>query len=643
MDFAGRGFYDAPFPSDHRRYADGTVRMARFPNPDGVEFADLVIGLLDGEASGFGLTSGLFLRTTGPIDPASLPDLDESVEVGAPVFLVAIDPSSPHFGTRIPIDVRFREDPGPFGDPNLITAVPLQGVPLRPEERYAIVVTTAVSDSDGVPLEPAPEVATLLYGSAPHGLSGEARDVYAEALWALPALGVSPLSVAGLGVFTTGDPDAELGALVEDVNAKFSPRPRSPFAQTDLFDAYCVYETTVDMPVYQAGNPPYLTGGGGFVWDEFGVPVVDHMEEARLVVSVPRAAMPGDGWPTAVMIRTGGGGDRPMVDRGTRDAEGEVLEPGSGPALQYARAGFAGVSVDGPHGGIRNVTGGDEQFLIFNIANPVALRDNLRQSALELTLLPDLLDDLEIDVSDCPGATATARFDTKTLALMGHSMGATIAPLVLANEPRYRAGILSGAGGSWIHNVMYKQSPIEVRPLAETIIGYSRDGRSLEEDDPLLDMLQWAGEAADPPVYGRRIVREPGGAAPRHVLMFQGIVDTYILPPIANTTSLSLGLDLAGEPLDADNPDLQQFTPLADVVAYGGGTTIDLPASGNRTVGDAEVTAVVVQHAEDGVEDGHEVVFQLSEAQDQYRCFLETFRAGLPVVPLGGGPCGPTR
>jgi pimeloyl-ACP methyl ester carboxylesterase len=635
MDFGGAGFYDAPFPSDHRRYPNGTVRMADFPNPDGRGLVDLVVGLLDGEVGGFGLTSGLYFRSAAPIDPERLPDLHGSVGVGTPVFLVPIDPSSPHFGTRVPIDVRFREDAGPFGERNLITAVPLQGVPLRPGERYAAVVTTDLVDIDGIPLAPASEVATLLRGDAPPGLTGDTLEAYVDALWALPAVGVSPFEVAALSVFTTGDPGVDLALLVEDANAKFSPRPLLAFAQTDIFDPYCVYETRLEFPVYQGGTPPYLGGGGGFVWDVHGVPVVDHLEESRLVVTVPRATMPVGGLPTAVMIRTGAGGDRPIFERGTQDSEGEVLEPGTGPALHYARAGFAGVSVDGPHGGIRNITGGDEQFLIFNISNPVALRDNLRQSALELTLLPDLLDDLQIDVSDCPGAGPSATFDVGTVALMGHSMGATIAPLVLAHEPRFRATILSGAGGSWIQNVMYKESPLHVRPFAEAMIGYGDAGHSLEEDDPFLGVLQWAGESADPPVYGRAIVREPVDSDPRHVLMFQGIVDTYIFPPIANTTSLSLGLDLAGEALDEQHPDLQHFTPLAEVVAYGGGTTIDLPASGNLSVQGVDVTAVVVQHTEDGVEDGHEVMFQLPDPKHQYRCFLETFRDGVPVVPVG--------
>ena len=47
---------------------------------------------------------------------------------------------------------------------------------------------------------------------------------------------------------------------------------------------------------------------------------------------------------------------------------------------------ISGITSDGPHGGARTVSGGDEQLLIFNITNPPAMRDNIRQSALELVL-----------------------------------------------------------------------------------------------------------------------------------------------------------------------------------------------------------------------------------------------------------------
>jgi hypothetical protein len=42
---------------------------------------------------------------------------------------------------------------------------------------------------------------------------------------------------------------------------------------------------------------------------------------------------------------------------------------------------------------------------------------------------------------------------------------------------------------------------------------------------------------------------------------------------------------------------------------------------------------VVTQHAEGGVEDGHEVVFQTPGPKRQYRCFLDAVASGrAPVV-----------
>jgi hypothetical protein len=214
-------------------------------------------------------------------------------------------------------------------------------------------------------------------------------------------------------------------------------------------------------------------------------------------------------------------------------------------------------------------------------------------------------------------------------------MGATIAPLTLAVEPRYRAAILSGAGGSWIENVIHKLSPLPVKPLAEILIGYPPRGLELTEHDPFLNLLQWAGEAADPPAYAWNLVHDAPND-PIHVLMLQGIVDTYILPPIANTTSLSLGLDLAGGSLDVDEPRLSEFLPLEELLPYREREQLTLPASGT-----AGATAVVVQHLEDGIEDGHEVMFQTEGARHQVRCFLESYLTGMPVVVAAGSVLDP--
>lgn len=591
MDFAA-GFYDAPFPSEGRDVAD-------FPNPDGVPLVEQLRALL-ADPAGFGRTSAVFFTAERPLDPASLPTLSETTEPGAPIYLIDIDPDSPERGRRIPLLVAVLDDGGPFGADNLLSLLPLQGVPLRAGTRYAAVVTRELRTAGGVALGQAPAIEALRDGELAPGMD----PIFAEALDALTTLGQDSEQIAAFTFFSTGRPEDEL-AVLRDA----APEVRGPtsLALTEVFDGFCVFEGEVEMPVYQQGEPPYLTSGGGIVFDG-GVPELDHWDASRFVLTVPRSGV--SALPTAVLIRTGGGGDRPLVDRGVRDADGQVLVPGTGPATWISAAGYAGVSVDGPHGGLRNPSGGDEQFLMFNINNPTALRDNVRQSALEIALLPELLDGFVLDSSDCPGAARTVTLGAP-FALAGHSMGATIAPLTLAIAPEYEAVILSGAGGSWINNVVYKESPLHVRPLAEAMLGYNEG--ELTVFDPVLSLLQWAGENADPPVY-----RDGVSAAPRDILMVQGIVDTYILPPIANATSLSLGLDLAGESLDAAHPELAEMTPLDALLPLVGRTVLDYPAGDNR----GGRTLLVTQHPEDGVEDGHEVLFQTGAPKCQAEALL---------------------
>jgi hypothetical protein len=114
------------------------------------------------------------------------------------------------------------------------------------------------------------------------------------------------------------------------------------------------------------------------------------------------------------------------------------------------------------------------------------------------------------------------------------------------------------------------------------------------------------------------------------------------MPPIADALSLALGLDLAGAELDSTVAEVADLSPLGPLLPLVDRGPISLPASGNVVVPAGAATAVVIQHAEDGFEDGHEVVFQTAAPQHEYRCFLATFVAGTPVVPQGlssDAPC----
>jgi hypothetical protein len=79
------------------------------------------------------------------------------------------------------------------------------------------------------------------------------------------------------------------------------------------------------------------------------------------------------------------------------------------------------------------------------------------------------------------------------------------------------------------------------------------------------------------------------------------------------------------------------------VLQFSGGQQVPLPVSGNLTSGGAHVTAVVTQHPSDGIEDGHEIVFQTDAPKREYRCFLAAWAAGtMPSVPTPGAidtPC----
>lgn len=604
MDVAAQRAGDlwaAPFPGPGVVDGDGVVSVGAFPNPGGAAFVDQVVAVLDGRAVGAGRTSGVFFAAPGDIDPSVLPDLFDSVASDVSVQLVDVDERSPERGRRIPVEVVFHADPGPHGPERTLSLVPLQGVPLRPGTQYAAVVTSAVGDF------------AALEGCPSGWTDADCAGVSGVFDWG---------ELVAATTFRTGAQEQDVVRWADHARATALAAAPESFDLVEVFDDYCVFAGETSFPVYQSGTPPYRVEGGAIVEDADGAPVLDHWEPSRVVVTLPRSTPPDAGFPVVTFIRTGGGGDRPLVDRGVRDETGEPIDPGSGLAREFAQVGWAGIQVDGPHGGVRNITGGDEQFLMFNVQNPAALIDNVRQSALEIALVPGLVEGVSIDASACPGIDATASLDADQQALFGHSMGATIAPLTLAAAPEYRGVMLSGAGGSWIENVIWKESPLAVRPIAEAMLGY--DDRELTAHDPVLSMLQWAGEGADPPVFG------PGlQETDLEVLMLQGIVDTYILPPIANATSLSHGLDLAGPALDADHPDLAHFRPLGDVLPLVGGDTLDLPAGANR---DGR-TRLVIQHAEDGVEDGHEVVFQTAAPKRQIQAFLTGLADGGPTMP----------
>ena len=623
MDFArGAALLDAPFPADDLRLADGRVNLSALANPSHIGLVDQCLALIARDARGFAQTGAIYFRSAAAIAADTLPTLAASISDGASVYLLAISPNAADFMQKIPIDVAFLPDAGPLGGPNLLAILPLQGAPLLPAQTYAAVVTDKVRYADGSRIGRFETLDGWAAGPGP----ALGKPLFA-ALTADQAAHVRAWTV-----FTTDDRAAQLSQVVAHAA---SHHPASALAAaptlTEVFDGFCVFEAKIDLPVYQSGTPPYSAQGGDWRFDADGTPRFDHSETARIWFSVPRLPPPTEGFPTVFFIGAGGGGERAMVDRGVCTTQNFSVadKPGSGPAQEYARVGWAGVTFDGTLEGIRNTTHGNEDFLLFNIFNPGALRDNVRQSALEMRLVRKrLAGSIAFDASTCPGVGKTPfAINPLRTAVMGHSMGATILPLTLSTSSDFAAAILSGAGGSYIANVMDKLLPLTVKPIAEGLLGYPEG--TLTRFDPALTLFQWAVEASDPQIYAPTIIH-PDGSGP-HVLMLQGLVDHYILPNIANAVSLPLGLSLGGAALDGTIPELiaSGQRSLVDLLPLVGRSALPLPASGNRF----GRTAIVVQNLGDSHEDGHETNFQTERPKRQYRCFLADIAAGqVPVV-----------
>src|SRR5690606_4006774 len=136
-----------------------------------------------------------------------------------------------------PIAVSFRAEPGIYVPENTLSFAPAFGQPLRPETRYALVVTNDVRDTDGNPPEPAPTLSALLDEETPTG-----GDDYADALPTLAELGIYE-EILHLAVFTTSDPTREAMSMRDATVESFeSPSATGWSAQEQVSGVVDVYE-----------------------------------------------------------------------------------------------------------------------------------------------------------------------------------------------------------------------------------------------------------------------------------------------------------------------------------------------------------------------------------------------------------------
>ncbi len=619
IDPAKNEFWDLPMPDDLRREADGSVDLEKWPKS---RDSDLLIDWFDTAnlrlREGWGVSSGVFMRMSGKIDPTSLPaDARASKDVAASVFLLNVDPGSPERGLRIPIEVSIAP-PDRYTPANLLAAIPVFGFVRRPNTLYALVVTNRVRDESGQPIG-----RTRAFHDGFEGDS-DLEAHFAPLRETLEQQGFPLDEVAGAAVFKTLDPNRALLDLIAWAEAQPTLPLVGPWVQAEEYERYRILTNQFRVPVIQRGRRPYNGKGEGLISrDANGDPQIVETQDVRLILAVPKTAMPRDGFPLMMYLHGSGGeayefSDRgPLIEDRPRDEQPDPAR-GTGPAHWLAQRGVASVGFDFSLHGTRHNPPDTTGLQLYNLfGNISATLDNFTVAVMEVTMLSRLLLELKVDPSLAPDTDASASpdgqiyFDPQRLGGMGQSMGTTLGTVWAGVDPRLKGFYASGGGGVLVEIAVSAVEPVTLKGVAELALRLDEEGAEVHLAHPALHGAQNLWDLVDPVVKARHVVLEPHpGIPPKHIVMTAGHRDGYFHPRSQAALAVQLGVELVGDPVEDILPDRLDLA---------GRARRSYPLLANVNGRSAAVSAYVAPNT-----NGHYVAFNQPGVRFQYSCFMAT-------------------
>lgn len=619
-------FYRLPFPNDIRIGADGRVDMSGHHNPGLIYIGGaLVDSYLDAAEGlrGFSTNPAVFFRFTQNPEFGSIVGSGDSPTI----HFVNIDPDSATYDTRVAMRWAVTTGGGKFICPRYIAVRPAWTTPLEHGTTYAVFMTNGIRGMDGELPRVQPDFAAMLAPDPPSGAPlAAAWNAYQPFRDYLVDKSIGSESVVAAAVFTTQDPDADVAALRAGARAEDPPSLQNitrcganvtgPCADGDRgacinADGLIEVHATYQAPVFQAGTRPYLLpDDGGEIQFAGGRAVVQSDETICVSMTFPRdATMPESGWPVVMFGHGTGGTFTSHIGGGTAARVANIQVGGESVRM-------VSVGIDGPmHGPRRGDSELSEELLFYNFANPAAAVGNVQQGAADFFTLTWLLENLDIEID----GVGPVRFDADRMYYFGHSQGATVGVPFSAYEESLDATILSGVGGGLVLSLLNKTSPHDVAAGVEFVLtDGGRTGGSVNDTDPLLSLVQMVVDPVDSLNYAQLLTRTPPveGDGGVHTFMSYGIGDSYTPEPTQDAFAKAA---LLGMPSGAPGG-LQGFR------------SVEYPVSGNRTVNEQPLTAVVIPAIPDGY-DGHFVIFRNAALTRQSMEFLGTAaQSGVPTV-----------
>jgi len=598
-------FFDLPWPTDLRRTASGHIDLSLFPNPSFTPLVSAYKDRITDSIQGYGTNSAAYLRVSEDLDPGSLPaDGQASLESDSSVFLLDLERLERH-----PVRVNYQQEATVFWPSRTLGVQPVLGLPLRPATQYALVATTRLLTANGIPLGRDRDFTSILAEEA-GAFAEPARLLYRPAIDAIETSGVPRDDLISLAVFTTQDPTAELSAIrdwmVEEYPAPTTRSSEWRWSRNE--DAFSLMHGVFGpSPQFQEGEVPFAETGGVISF-EGGVPILQGEFDVRFSLTVPRDPPPDEGYPI-VLYAHGTGGDWLSFVR-------------NDVAARLGELGIATLGVDQIHHGDRNPTTRAPEGLFFNIPNPDAVRDNVRQSAIDLVQLARLVENLEVPSSILAGAPFG--FDTDRIYFYGHSQGGINGPLFLAVDDHAQAGVLSGTGAVLGVAIVEKTEPVDIPALAAYLLrlpGGDVEREGLRFDHPVVTLLQTWLEVADTANYADALFANPRpGFAPKSILHTMGTSDGATPPSSSGAFAAAARIPLIGE----------ELFPIEGVTLQGHGPS-EAPVQGN--VAGGEATAGLVQFT-----GGHFVAFRSEDGEPLVQDFFRSLLEGTPRIPALAEP-----
>jgi hypothetical protein len=583
------------------------------------------------------------------IDPASLPATREaSIADDSSIFLVDLDAEDASVA-RVPCRAGYHDDRdlGSIRRP-VLTVLPARGVVLREGRRYAVVLTTRVTADGGRAIAPSATFRDIRDGARRSGpldqLYGDAVDRVAALV---PPL-ADRNRIAALTTFTTQATSRELVAM-RTIIAELPPPPLQ-WEAADLAPMHAARFAATPLPGYTAtldewlGAPGKLPDGtddpaadqatgaghdalaaiataafdapnflrersGGYddpehatvARDAAGDPILDPERPTAkgwITIALPKGPVPTGGFPV-IILQHGLQSDRSFlltmantfakrgwasvaIDAVTFGARATSEDNTTDLASVFAWSSSAGYS--GPDGLVDQPA--DALSFFGRFVNFGAPRDQLRQAAVDIGTVAEIVRDPALDLGPLLSAVPGAQLDGERIAYVGDSFGSLVGAMVAAVEPRVQAMVLNVGGGGVLTEIVANA------PALGTILGtlagvsFGLVGDRFTEYNPVLNMLQLILDAADPLTHARGIVLDPPtilGAPnpPKSVVLVEVLWDELISNEGTEALALAAGMPLAAPHVGPNGGvELPVVEPVAGVI---------------RGVPVADATAVLVQ------------------------------------------------